>query len=193
LDYEIESVFQFGDSRASTAAAVDLDHFAHFQHAEIGYSFAAPWSPRLQFQYDYAGGDADPADGDNNRFDTLFGARRFDFGPTSIYGPFARANISSPGVRLTVQPAAGWESFVALRGFWLASDNDIWTTARIGNAPGQSENYIGTQIEARLRWDAVPKNIRLEAGAARIFAGELMENAGKDDVTYLYTSITLTF
>ena len=64
------------------------------------------WSPRLIFQYDYASGDDDPNDADNNRFDTLYGARRFDFGPTGIYGPFARANLSTPGMRIKLKPAA---------------------------------------------------------------------------------------
>ncbi|HLA41608.1 MAG TPA: alginate export family protein, partial [Candidatus Glassbacteria bacterium] len=85
FDYQIESDFQFGESRASTATSdvTDLDHFAHFQHGEAGYTFESPWSPQLLLQYDYASGDDQGNDGENNRFDTLFGARRFDFGPTS--------------------------------------------------------------------------------------------------------------
>ena len=42
--------------------------------------------------------------GENNRFDTLYGARRFDFGPTSIYGPFIRSNLNSPALRLFFKP-----------------------------------------------------------------------------------------
>ncbi len=193
FDYEIESAFQFGESRSSRTATTDLDHFAHFQHAEIGYSFDAAWSPRLQLQYDYASGDDDAADTDNNRFSTLFGARRFDFGPTSIYGPFARSNLSSPGLRLTLKPQKKVNLMLAVRGFWLASADDAWTTAGIRNAAGQSENYIGTQIETRLRWDVIPDNLRLEAGAAHIFAGDLMDNAGKKDVSYFYTQASFSF
>ena len=81
LDYAWEMALQFGESRASVASLRDLDHFAHFHHVEVGWSFEAPASPRLIAQLDYASGDEDPFDGDNNRFDTLFGARRFDFGP----------------------------------------------------------------------------------------------------------------
>ncbi len=83
FDFELESIYQFGESRASTAPTdvIDLDHFAHMQHAQAGYTFDAPWSPRVLVQYDYASGDEDPFDGDNERFDTLFGARRWEFGP----------------------------------------------------------------------------------------------------------------
>ncbi|MFQ5659397.1 MAG: alginate export family protein [Gammaproteobacteria bacterium] len=193
FDYQIESVFQIGESRASTTATTDLDHFAHFQHVEFGYSFDAQWSPRLLLQYDYASGDDNRMDSDNDRFDTLFGARRFDFGPTSIYGPFARANISTPGLRLKVKPGANLSTFLALRGFWLASDNDAWTTAQISNPAGFSDNYIATQIEARLRWQLFPKNVRIEAGVAHLFAGDLMDDAGKGDATYLYSQMVFWF
>lgn len=193
FDYQVESAFQFGDSHASTTAAAELDHVAHFQHVEVGYSFDAAWSPRLQLQYDYASGDDDAGDGDNNRFDTLFGARRFDFGPTSIYGPFARANLSSPGARLTLTPRPQLNVFTAVRGFWLAADEDVWTTARIGNTAGRSDHLIGAQVEFRLQWDVVPNNVQLEAGAAHIFAGALMDNARKNDATYVYTQLLLSF
>ena len=193
FDYQVESIFQFGESRSSTISTTDLDHFAYFLHAEIGYSFAASWSPRLVLQYDYASGDDDPNDADNNRFDTLYGARRFDFGPTGIYGPFARANLSTPGVRLQIKPAVNVTSFLALRGYWVASDNDAWTTARITNATGQSDNYIGTQIEARVRWEVLPKNIRIEAGAAHLFAGDVMDGEGKSDASYLYSQVVFWF
>jgi len=193
FDYQVESIFQFGESRSSTASTTDLDHLAYFHHAEIGYSFDASWSPRLILQYDYASGDDDPNDGDNNRFDALYGARRFDFGPTGIYGPFARANLSTPGVRLKLKPTVNLTAFIALRGYWLASDNDAWTTARITNAAGQSDNYIGTQIEARVRWKVLPKNIRIEAGAAHLFAGDVMDGAGKSDATYVYSQAVFWF
>jgi alginate export protein len=193
FDYQIESIFQFGESRSSTTSTIDLDHFAYFHHFEVGYSFDAAWSPQLLLQYDYASGDDDPNDGENNRFDTLYGARRFDFGPTGIYGPFARSNLSTPGIRLKLKPASKISSFFALRAYWLASDNDSWTTAGITNAAGQSDNYIGTQVEARVRWEVVPKNVRVEAGAAHLFAGDLMDSAAKNDVTYLYSQVVLSF
>ncbi len=42
-------------------------------------SSTLPWAPNLMFQYDDASGDEDPFDGDNERFNTLFGDRRFEF------------------------------------------------------------------------------------------------------------------
>jgi hypothetical protein len=170
-----------------------LDHFAYFHHFEIGYSFDKKWSPQLSLQFDYASGDDDPNDAENNRFDTLYGARRFDFGPTGIYGPFARSNLISPGLRLKFKPATDMSSFIALRSYWLASDNDAWTTAGISNTVGQSDNFIGTQIEARIRWELLPKNIRIEAGAAHLFAGDIISGASKSAPSYLYTQAVFWF
>ncbi len=55
VDYEIESVWQTG-KRGNT------DHFAHFQHLDLGYTLDFPWSPRLLIHYDYASGDRHPND-----------------------------------------------------------------------------------------------------------------------------------
>ena len=71
MDYELESAWQTG-TRGVT------DHFAHFQHLDLGYIFDFPWSPRFLIHYDYASGDRKPGDGQDEGFDTLFGARRFD-------------------------------------------------------------------------------------------------------------------
>ncbi len=199
FDYEIESVFQFGTSRTSTAATdtTDLNHFAHFQHVELGYSFAAPWSPRLVGQFDYASGDAEPTDDDNGRFDTLFGVRRFDFGPLGIYGPFARANIITPGIRLQMKPHPRVTGFVAHRAFWLAEKQDAWTTAGVRDAAGATDGFIGQQIEARVRWNILPGEVQLEAGAAHLFEGDFISDApnanGQGDATYAYLQLALTF
>ncbi|MCK5871611.1 MAG: alginate export family protein, partial [Methylococcales bacterium] len=189
FDYQLEAAYQFGTSRSSKKSTEDLAHWAHFHHGEIGYSFDALLSPRLFIQYDYASGDKDPNDSKNNRFETLYGARRFDFGPTSIYAPFARGNLSSPALRLNLKPFNNFATMFSLRGFWLASVNDQWTGAAING----TNSYIGTQIEARLRWDILPKNVRLEGGVAHIFAGNLMENADKKDSTYVYSQMVLKF
>lgn len=196
FDYTLETALQFGRSRA-TATAGRLDHFAHFHHAEIGYTFDCAWTPRLVLQYDFASGDGDPTDGDNNRFDTLFGARRFDFGPTGIYGPFARSNLNTPGVRLQLKPARSVTSFLAVRSFWLADRSDTWTTAGVRDARGKSGSYLGTQFEMRLRWELLPGNLRLETGYAHLFDGDFIENApnssrpGDLDYFYLQAAIYL--
>ncbi len=166
FDYQLEAFYQLGKSRNSKTATNDLDHWAHSHHAEVGYSLNLPLSPRLYFQYFYVSGDNDPNDGQNNRFDSLYdGARRSDFGATGIFGAFRRSNLNSPSLHLNLKPYENIFTLFSLRGFWLASTEDTWTGAKITG----EDSYIGTQMEARLRWDIIPNNIRLEGGGCSYF------------------------
>ena len=197
LDFQIEAAVQVGSSRASTAAddTEDLDHRALLARAEAGATIDAPWTPRIAGQLDYASGDRDPADGENGRFDPLFGARRFDFGPTSIYGPIARSNIVSPGLRVIADPIEKTlDAFVAYRLFWLASATDAWTTTGLRDPAGASGRFVGQQVEARVRWHLLPRNVDLELGAAHFIRGGFARSAGGTGApsTYVYTSVTGT-
>ena len=193
FDYEFESAFQFGRSRASRSAAADLTHVAHLQHIGAGYTFAAPGAPRLQLQFDHASGDRDPTDGRNNRFSSLYGSRSFEHGPSGIHGAFARANVTTPGVRLTLAPRSGVDLTGSARGYWLASSADEWTTAGIANTGGRSARHVGAQWEFIGGWELGAARVRLEAGLVRLTAGELMRNAGKGDATYTFAQATLSF
>jgi hypothetical protein len=198
-DYELEGAIQEGTSRASTAATdvTDLDHSASFLHASVARTFDAAWSPRLVFQYDYASGDKDPTDGKDNRFDTLYGARRFEFGVTGIHGAFARSNISSPGVRIEAKPSKVVTGFVGYRAVWLASDQDALTTGGVRDAAGEAGSFVGHQAEVRLRYDILPGNVRLEAGGAYLAHGHFLKTAPnapqEGDSTYLYAQAGITF
>jgi hypothetical protein len=197
FDYQYEGALQAGKSRWIPTGSQDLDHFAFFQHVEAGYTFDVPWSPRIALQYDYASGDKDPTDGDNERFTTLYGARRFDFGPTGIYGPFARANINTPGILLQLKPHARVTSSLAYRAYWLASKTDAWTTTGVRDPSGDSGRFVGSQIELRLLYQPLPGNLMLEAGYAHLFAGKFIKKAPnathRGDTNYVYTQATLKF
>jgi hypothetical protein len=197
LDFEIESALQFGRSRLLASSLENLDHLAHFQHLEAGYTFDAPWSPRVAIEYDYASGDDDPNDGRNERFDTLFGARRFDFGPTGIYGPFARANLNTPGLRVAARPASWLDGFLAFRAYWLASRRDAWVTTGLRDTTGASGSYVGSQIELRLRATLLSGNVGVEGGYAHLLAGEFMKNApgtpDRGDADYVYVQLVLRY
>lgn len=199
-DFETEAAYQFGTSRASTSASDsnDLQHRAEFAHGEVGYTWKARMSPRLELSYDYASGDDDPTDNENNRFDTLYGARRFDFGPTGIYGAFARSNISTPGVRLEAKPVPKkLDAMFGYRAVWLASDRDQYTTARLQDPSGASGSFVGHQIEAQLTYTALPGNVALELGGAYLIHGRFLEEApnapDEGDTTYIYMAATATF
>ncbi len=195
FDFEFESALQLGVSRSSKASdnEKDLDHLAMFQHAAVGYSPRVFAKPRIVLEYDFATGDADRNDDRNGRFETLFGARRFDYGPTGIYGPVARANIRSGGIRLQAKPHALVSGFASYRAFWLAEVADGWTTSGVRAAAGSDATFLGHQIEARVRVNALPGNVRIEPGVAQFFPGEFVDTAANanspSDTTMLYLQI----
>lgn len=196
VDFDLEVIPQVGSSRASTAMddTVDLEQRALSSHAELGISAVMPWKPRFVLQHDYASGDREPADGSNERFDPLFGARRFDFGPTGIYGAFARSNIQTPGFRVSVAPTSKLEAFASYRLFWLASGTDAWTTAGIRDSMGDSGTFLGEHLEVMVRWSPWPKNLSLEGGAAYLRRGQFAKTAPDtrtSNVGYVYTQLTI--
>jgi hypothetical protein len=197
LDFQLEVMGQFGRSRGSAAATdtTDLDHLAFSLHASSGFRFDVPWAPRLVLQYDYATGDNSPDDGANNRFDPLFGARRFELGPTGLYGAIARSNVSSPGVRFEVQPHRAVDAFAAYRLLWLASARDAWTTAALRDPAGDSGSFVGQQVEARVRWHVLPRNLSFDVGGALLLRGELAADAPSAKTSapvFVYTQVTGT-
>lgn len=198
FDFQSETIGQFGTVRATTAASdgKDLDHSAWYQHLDIGYTFEIPWSPRFALHYDYASGDHDPNDDKDQQFDTLYGARRFEFGPTGIYGAFARSNINTPGYRIGFNPHRTVQAFISHRFFWLAEDKDSWTTARLRDRTGNTDSFIGQQIELAARWD-FNSSLNFESGWAHLFKGAFAkETAGapdNKDVDYFYVQSQFRF
>lgn len=198
FDFQLEAIGQLGTVRSSTAATngTDLDHAAWYQHIDIGYTFDMPWKPRLALEYDYASGDEDPNDNKDQRFDTLYGARRFEFGPTGMYGAFARSNINTPGYRIQLAPRSDLKFNARHRVFWLASDRDAWTTSGLRDISGNTSDYIGHQLEMSVRWN-VNSSLNFETGWAHLFKGEFAKNTTNapqaQDTDYFYVESLLRF
>lgn len=198
FDHELEAVYQTGVARNTAAAAdvTDVPVSAYFVHAEAGYTWDAPWTPRLSVHYDHASGDGRD-DGSYNRFDTLYGARRFDFGPTSLYGAVQRANLISPGVRFEIAPNKDWDFFVDYRGLWLENPTDSFASTNVRDRTGRSGSFAGQQIEGRVRHWLVPGSVLVDAGAAYLIKGTFLRNAPNapdtGDTIYGYVNTTFFF
>lgn len=176
FDYEFEYAYQFGSiSSGTTATAATLPVSAHYLHAEMGYQFGGAWKPRVSFEYDLATGD--DASRSYGRFDGLFGSRRADYGPSGIFGPLGRSNLSSPGVRFEVTPSKSWDAMAFWRLAWLDSATDSFASTGVSDPSGQSGRFGGHQIEARVRYWVIPKAIRVELGGAALLRGTFLRNA----------------
>lgn len=199
FDLDLEYAGQTGSVRATShpSDAHDLDHEAYMLHLEAGYTFDAPWSPRIVLEYDAVSGDRSPGDGSSQRFDNLFGDRAFDFGPTSLYGAIARTNLASPGLRIEVKPDNQSEAYVMARSVSLDAPRDAFGASGVRDPTGASGREVGQQVEGRYRRWLTPSALRLTLGAAYLAAGEFLRQApnatGQGDTLYGYSELTWTF
>jgi hypothetical protein len=167
---------------------------AGFVHAEAGYTFAGAWKPHLSLEYDWASGDGPGRR--YSRFDTLFGMRRADLGPASLYGALGRTNISTPGVRLEVTPTKRLDAFGSWRALWSDEASDIFSTTGVRNLASK-DRFAGHQIEGRVRYWLVPARIRAEGNLAMILKDRLLRDAAnvpsRRDTIYTSWALTATF
>jgi hypothetical protein len=194
LDFDVEAFAQTGSVSASTAPnAPALNVGAWFAHAEIGRQLEHAWRPRLAIVADYASGD-EPS-GDYERFDTLFGMRRAELAPAGLYSAVGRANLASLGVRAEAQPSARLDVFASVRGLWLASETDVFSTSGARDGSGGSGDFAGVQLDSRLRYWIVPDRVRFETNFVFLDKGSFLQQAPNitNDRDTIYTGFDLTF
>jgi hypothetical protein len=198
-DFETENIWQSGHAHSTTnpGDVSDLDVEARFNHLQIGYTLERPWLPRITGEYEYASGEADAADGRWQRFDPLFGNRRTDLAPTSIYNALGRENIDKLGVRVAITPNSRTDAFAAYRVVRLAEARDIFATTGIRDPSGASGRDGGRQLDVRFRRRFNGDSLRLDTGATLLWEGNFMQNApnatGEGDSTFFYCDVTYTF
>ena len=197
-NYEIEAVSQTGDSGGTVAGVQrrDLDHRAHLLHVELGYQLDTAWAWNLIFMYDDASGDENPLDSRNERFNTLFGDRRFELTTTGIYGPFNRSNLNGTGVRVTVAPTSRLQGMLHYRSYRLAAERDAWVGIGARDTTGNAGDSLGRQLEGSITWNAIPDRLTLEAGLEHLWFGRFAKLSGvavNGDPTYLYFVATTRF
>ncbi len=198
-DHEVEVIGQLGQAR-NTAAVTDVTDVpvrAYFFHLEGGYTFDAPWEPRISLHYDQASGDSRNPN-NYTRFDTLYGARRFDYGPTGLYGPVQRANLISPGVRFEISPSVDWDAFIDYRALFLQNPTDSFAATNVRDRTGNTGRFAGHQVEGRFRYWLVPRSVLLDTGAAYLFKGDVLFDApnarpNTGDTIYGYLSTIFYF
>lgn len=179
--YNIEAIGQTGRARQSTSTSDidDKDVTSWMIHSHIGRQISA--STFIRAEIDAASGDNDSTDNTIKAFDSLYGLRRFDFGPTDVYQTFPRSNILAPGLRGVTKLNVDNTLMLGYKGLWLQKV-----------AEGE-EDFLGHQIEFRLRYQA-SASLRLELGGAYLAKGDALEiGAYPDDSMYAYTGVMYSF
>ena len=198
-DIDLESAWQTGRAHATPSPpdVVNLDVKAGYVHASTGYTLGLPWNPRGGIEYDYGSGDSDPSDARWNRFDGLFGNRRIDLAPTSIYGALGRENIDTIGTRLSIVPSARVDVFAVFRWVGLAAAADAFASTGVRDPSGAAGRNAGRQLDARVRISIVPNALRFEGGATVFWRGPFLQNAPnathEGDTAFLYGDLTYSW
>ncbi len=198
-DIDLEYAKQTGSvhATASPADITPLDQDASMLHAEAGWTFDAPWRPRVSLHWDYVSGDSSPADLSSERFDPLFGDRAFELGPTSTWAMILRSNLDSPGVRLELRPDGRNEVVAMVRDVKLDSETDSFANTGVRDITGASGKNVGTHLELRWRHQIIPDSLRLAIGGAALLRGSFFRNAPNatqlGDSHFAYTELTFTF
>ncbi|WP_252364877.1 alginate export family protein [Sphingobium yanoikuyae] len=176
VDFEMEALYQTGHISMSTAALAPSQLVrASFLHADVGFSFAGPWKPRLSIEFDRASGHK--PGGHYGRFDTLFGMRRAELAPAGLYNAIGRANLVTPGVRLEATPNKRLDWLVVYRAMWADAREDSFSTTGVRDAGGLSGSFAGNQVEVRLRYWLVPDRLRFEFDGLLLAKGRLLREA----------------
>jgi hypothetical protein len=184
-DYETEFVVQTG-----TAGGRDLSAFASY--VEGGYTFQAPWKPRLGLEYSYASGDGNAADNKQGAFQNLFPTNHLHYG---LMDAFSWSNIHDVALHLSAKPSAKLTTSLDFHLFWLDDTADTWrranATTAVRPANAAASNYAGSELDLLITYAACA-NFNVTLGYSHFFAGDYLADTGASsdaDFVYLMTGI----
>jgi hypothetical protein len=203
FDHDIEAVLQMGTvSTSLLPSARRVDQRGWFIHTTAGYTVPGAVNLRAAAVFDAASGDRFNAAGTNTgdtvtRFDTLFGARRWEWGPSSLYGPLNRNNIVSPALRLEANTGPWFDAFIVWRSLWLQSASDQFAVTGLRSPTGALGRHAGNQFEARLRYWPIKGRLKFDVGAVLLDKGRFLREARgvqtQADTRYAYWDTTVFF
>ena len=166
-------------------------------HGGLGYTFDAPWLPRVALGYSYGSGDGDPLDGDIETFQNLFPTNHKFYGQMDV---FSWQNIHDLEVNLRAQPIKAVTIRADYHAFFLANTDDAWyrangiaTVRPLTPAARNADNYAGSEIDLTVQWK-VNAHLQVEGGYSHFFAGDYLSDTGhSDDADFGYVQAKLTF
>ena len=194
FDLDVEGAYQFGKSD-------DGDISAYSIAVESGFSMRSEmFSPRLFAGFDYASGDDDPGDPDNQTYNQLFPTGHLYFGYIDVIG---RQNIIDvhPGIELLLLKDLRSDRKLLLRAeyhhFWRASTHDAVYNATGGitraAADGNDEAEIGGEIDLLLSWQ-FDRHLSGYVGYSHFFPGDFIQDTGPSgDIDFFYAAMVYTF
>jgi hypothetical protein len=191
---EVEGGYQFGNDRSalyslsSPRGSVQAGYFT----GGVGHTWkSTPWEPNLWVFYDWASGDDDPADGQNNTFFQHYGLVHAYFG---LIDNISRQNMSDVNYRFTVKPHQKLQVQAAQHWFTLSNNNDVLynvTGAAVGT-PNHGKD-IGQELDLVMTYTHNP-NWSVEMGYFWFWYGEYVaQTTPRADAEQLYLLTTFRY
>ena len=187
--YDIELPYQFGKVNHKTIKAMAF-------HADVSHTFFdLLWQPKVVLEYNYASGDKDSNDGQNNTFNPLYQSTHEPYGLMDF---FRWQNMREFSLRADLFITEKLKLIPQTNFFWLANTNDSWynssgTVLRTKKTTGSRSHYVGQEISLRACYDFT-KNIKFETGYAHFFTGKFVAQSGaNDDADWAYSQLSLKF
>ena len=181
LDYDFSFNWQFGQNGPRNVRAWAMT-------AELGYTFAQPWKPRVSLFYGHATGDRDPNDGTDNRFERFYGFGR----PWSANDYIVYENIRAPKLRVELAPRKDLRVDFGYSWYGLDSATDRFAGANNArDITGASGSGVGHEFDIRARWQ-VNRHIEAILGYAHFIPGSFTQRAVRSgDTDFAYLEINL--
>ncbi len=170
LDYNVESAFQRGSLGPDSIRA-------WAGHWQIRETLTGAWAPRVSAEYNYASGDADPADGIRGTFDQLYPTAHDKYGLADQVG---WRNIHDLRIGFDITPIKATPITVGYHSYWLAEARDALYAASgapLARVPaGAASTRVGQEIDVQVSRPLTPY-LGLAAGYAHLFAGPFLKEA----------------
>ncbi len=172
---DVELPYQFGTAARKTVSA-------RAAHVNLSREFnKAFWSPRAMLAYNYASGDKDPADSQNNTFIPLYQAPHDPYGLIDL---FRWQNMEEFAAEVSVRPARGLKVTAGTSLFWLAARRDSWYDSAgkklRTSAAGTADPFVGQEVSLVGKLD-LGGGLGLEGGYAHFYAGKFADGTGTED------------
>lgn len=186
-DYEAEFAFQTG-----TAGGRDLRAFASY--VEGGYTFAAPWKPRLGLEYSYGSGDSNAADGKQGAFQSIFPTNHLHYGYMDI---FSWSNLHNIAAHLSAKPTAKLTTSLDYHLFWLDTTQDALRRANASTivrpiTPG-ADSFVGSELDMLITY-AHSTHLSVTFGYSHFFSGQYLTDTGaSNDADFVYVMTGVKF
>ena len=186
FDFVVEAVVERGEFHGD-----DLE--AEAAAAQVGWTWGHEKKLRIFIGYDYATGDVDVADGEQNQFFNFFPTNHPHYGYMDYEG---WRNIDSPYAGISLGHGKHFYQAKVHR-FRLESRFGPWQDASgvvLGFDPiGASGDEVGDEVDLTYRFDWREKT-RVEVGLSRFFPGEFAEaTRGSDPSDWGYVQLVLGF